>query len=71
VLSKTDEATTNFVLEMSKAQLRGEDHIPIHPRAGRKQFVFGEPLMWPELLKMLPMRMCELHEWRRNVRSLG
>jgi hypothetical protein len=41
VLSKEDEATAEFVVEtkLTKAQLRGEDPIPIHPGAGRKPFV--------------------------------
>jgi hypothetical protein len=56
VLSKEDEATAEFVVEtnLTKGQLRGEDQIPIHPGAGRKPFVLGEPLMWPELMQMVP-----------------
>ena len=30
---------------------------------GKKKFVLGEPLIWPELLLFLPMRMAELHKW--------
>jgi hypothetical protein len=64
VLSKEDEATAEFVAEtkLTKAQLRGEVPIPIHPGVGRKPFVIGEPLMWPEFLNMLPTRIRELHE---------
>jgi hypothetical protein len=64
VLSKEDEATAMFVAEtkLIKAQLRGEVPIRIHPGAEREPFVMGEPLMWPELLNMLPTRMRELHE---------
>jgi hypothetical protein len=64
VLSKEDEVMTNFVVEtkLTKSQLRGEDPIPIHPGAGRKPFVCGEPLMWPEVLNMLPTKMCGLHK---------
>jgi hypothetical protein len=73
VLSKEDEATNDFVMEteLTKAQLRGEDHIPIHPGAARKKIVLGEPLMWPELVKMLPMRMRELHKWYLKASADG
>ena len=62
VLSKEDEATAQFVEEtrLTKRQLQG-DEIGIHPGASRKLFVMGQPLMWPELIDMLPMRMRELH----------
>jgi hypothetical protein len=65
VLSKEDEAMADFMLETkpTKAQLRVQDHIPIHPGLGIKQFVLGEPLIWPELLKMLPTRIYGLHRW--------
>jgi hypothetical protein len=65
VLSKENAAMANFMVEtkLTKAQLRGEDNIPIHLGAAREQFVLGEPLMWPELVKMLPTRMYELHQW--------
>ena len=64
VLSKEDEATAQFVEEscLTKGQLQG-DEIAIHPGAGRKPFLMGQPLMWSELIDMLPMRMCELHQW--------
>jgi len=64
VLSKEDEATSQFVEEMhlTKGQLQG-DEIAIHPGAGRKPFLMGQPLMCSELIDMLPMRMCELHQW--------
>jgi hypothetical protein len=50
VLSKEDEAKVKFVAEtkLTKAQLRGEVPIPIHLGAGRKSFIMGETLMWPE-----------------------
>ena len=65
MLSKEDEATAQFVEEtrLTKGQLRGEDEVPLHPRAGRKPFVMGQPLMWTELIDMLPTRMRELHQW--------
>jgi hypothetical protein len=46
VLSKENEATAELVAEMklTKAQLQAKDPIPIHPGAGRKPFVMGEPL---------------------------
>ena len=56
VLSKENEATAQFVEEthLTKGQLK---EVPIHGGSGRKPFVLGEPLMWPELIDMLPMRM--------------
>ena len=65
MLSKEDKGTADFVVEtsLSKAQLRRDERILIHPGVGRKEFKLGEPLMWPEFLKMLPTRMCELHDW--------
>jgi hypothetical protein len=73
VLSKEDEATAEFVVEIKliKAQLRGEVPIPIHPWAGRKPFVMRESLIWPELLNMLPTRMHELHEWYMRATADG
>ena len=73
VLSKEDEATAEFVVEtgLSKGQLQGDEQVPIHPGSGRKLFVLGQPLMWPELLQMLPTRMCELHEWYIKSSSVG
>ena len=64
MLSKEDEATTQFVEEtnLTKGQLLG-DEIPLHPGAGRKPFVMGQPLIWPELIDKLPTRMRELHQW--------
>ena len=58
VLSKEDEATAQFVEEtrLTKGQLQG-DEIAIYPRVGRKPFVMGQPLMWPKLIDMLPVRM--------------
>ena len=43
VLSKEDEATAEFVKETNliKAQLLGEEKIPVHQGAGRKPFVLG------------------------------
>ena len=63
VLSKEDEATAQFVEEsrLPKGQLQG-DEIAIHPGAGRKPFVMRQPLMWLELIDMLPTRMRELHQ---------
>ena len=65
MLSKEDEATAQFVEEtnLTKGQLRGEDEVTLHPGAGRKPFIMGHTLMWPELIDMLPTRMCELHQW--------
>ena len=65
MLSKEDEATAQFVEEtnLTKGQLRGEDEVMLHPGAGRKPFIMGHTLMWPELIDMLPTRMCELHQW--------
>jgi hypothetical protein len=64
VLSKENESIADFVVEtkLTKAQLQGEDNIPIHPRQPEKRIILGEPLMWPELVKLLPMRMRQLHE---------
>ena len=64
VLLKEDEATTEFVVgtNLSKGQLQGNEEVPTHPGSGRKPFFMREPLIWPELLHMLPTRMCELHD---------
>jgi hypothetical protein len=72
VLSKEDEVTAQFVEEtrLTKGQLQG-DEIAIHPGAGRKLFVMGQPLMWPELIDMLPMRMHELHQWYMKASAEG
>ena len=72
VLSKEDEATTQFVEEtnLTKGQLLG-DEIPLHPGAGRKPFVMGQPLMWPELIDMVPTRMHELHQWYMKASAEG
>jgi hypothetical protein len=54
VLSKEDEATADFVVEMklTKSQLRGEDPIPIHLGVGRKLFVCREPLSSPYVARV-------------------
>ena len=59
MLSKEDEATAEFVKEtnLTKAQLLGQEKIPVHQGAGRKPFVLGGPLMWPELIDTLPTKM--------------
>ena len=43
VLSKEDEATAKFVKEtnLTKAQLLGQEKIPVHQGVGRKPFVLG------------------------------
>jgi hypothetical protein len=43
VLSKEDEATTDFVVEtnLSRGQLGGDEQVPIHPRSVRKPFILG------------------------------
>ena len=63
VLSKEDEALAEFVAEigLTKAQLEGKENVPVHEGEGRKPFVLGQPLMWPELINRLPTRMRELH----------
>jgi len=73
VLSKEDETTTEFVVEtgLSKGQLHANEQVLIHPGSGRKPFVMGEPLMWPELFDMLPTRMRELHQWYMKATSKG
>ena len=65
VLSKEDEGTVEFIKEtnLTKSQLLGREKIPVHQGAGRKPFVTGEPLMWPELIDTLPTRMHEFHKW--------
>jgi len=63
VLSKENVAMADFVVDMTltKDQLRGR--IMSRFTQGRqKTIVLKEPLMWPEFLKMLPMRMYELHQ---------
>ena len=57
--------------KLTIAQLRGEDHIPIHPREGREELVLGEPLIWAELLQMQPTRMCELNQWYMKQSAEG
>jgi len=56
---------------LTKGQLRGEDEVPIHPGAGRKPFVMRQPLMWLELIDMLPTRMRELHQWYMKLSAEG
>jgi hypothetical protein len=46
--------------DLTRAQLLGE---ALQDARGRKKFVLGEPLIWPELLPFLPTRMAELHKW--------
>ena len=46
--------------DLTRAQLLGE---ALQNARGKKKFVLGEPLIWPELLSFLPMRMAELHKW--------
>jgi len=62
---KYTEDTAEFVkvTNHTKAQLLGHEKIPVHQGAGRKPFVLGEPLMWPELIDTLPTRMREFHQW--------
>ena len=73
MLSKEDEATADFVVtsKLTKAQLRGDEEILIHQGASRKLFIMGEPLIWPELLHMLPMKMHELHQWYMKLFEVG
>ena len=73
MLLKEDEATTEFVVgtNLSKGQLQGNEEVPTHPGSGRKPFVMREPLIWPELLHMLPTRMRELHDWYMKATSKG
>ncbi|RLN07527.1 hypothetical protein C2845_PM11G18360 [Panicum miliaceum] len=73
VLSKEDEATAEFVMEtnIKKAQPRGEVEVPKHPGLGTKPFKLGEPLMWPELVDMLPTRIRELHQWYLKAATDG
>ena len=56
---------------LSKAQLQGKEKVPVHEGAGKKPFVLGEPLMWPELIDMLPTRMHELHNLYLKYSSEG
>jgi hypothetical protein len=49
--------------ESHKSSTPRGDSNPDSPRVGRKLFVLGEPLLWPELVEMLPTRMHELHKW--------
>ena len=72
VLSKEDEATAEFVKEtnLTKGQLLG-DEILLHLGVGRKPFVMGQPLMWPELIDKLPTRMLELHQWYLKAYAEG
>jgi len=46
--------------DLTRAQLLGE---ALQNARGKKKFVLGEPLIWPELLPFLPTRMAELHKW--------
>lgn len=65
MLSEKDTATAQFVLEsgLTKAQLLEGAEIELHLGANKKPFVLGEPLMWEELIPMLPTRIRELHAW--------
>ena len=46
--------------DLTRAQLLGE---ALQNARGKKKFVLGEPLIWPELLSFLPTRMTEFHKW--------
>ena len=72
MLSKEDEATAEFVKEtnLTKGQLLG-DEILLHLGVGRKPFVMGQPLMWPELIDRLPTRMRVLHQWYMKACAEG
>jgi len=56
---------------LSKAQLQGKEKVPIHEGSGRKPFVLGEPLMWPELIDRLPTRMRELYQCNLKYSAEG
>jgi len=56
---------------LTKAKLEGKGKVPVHEGAGRKPFVLGQPLMWPELIDRLPTRMRELHNWCTKYSSEG
>ena len=60
VLSKKDEATAEFVVQsnLSKAQLRGDEQVPIHLGSSRKLFVLVEPLMHGQTFFRCYQREC-------------
>lgn len=73
VLSKTKQTMIDFVYDtnLTKAQLRGEDDIPIHPGAGRTTFELGKHLVWQHLIRYLPTRMHDLHCWYMKASAQG
>lgn len=64
VLSKDEQLMADFVLTtgLTREQILGAPIEP-HQGGGRKKFVLGEPLMWPELIRLLPTRMRQFYEW--------
>ena len=54
---------------LTKARLEGKENVQVHEGEGRKPFVLGQPLMWPELIDRLPTRMRELHNWYMKYSS--
>ena len=65
VQSTQEEAMADFVTgsTLTKGQIQGTEEIPVHEGAQRKKFVIGEPLIWPQLVPLLPTKMWRLHEW--------
>ena len=65
VQSTQDEEMAEFLLgtTLTKGQIQGTEKILIHEGAQKKNFALGEPLIWPELVSLLPTKMWKLHEW--------
>nr|XP_034600007.1 uncharacterized protein LOC117860741 [Setaria viridis] len=73
VLSKFDKNLTEFSKDtnLTPAQLRGEDDIPMHPMPAKWKYEYGKLLVWPQLVKHLPTKMYKLHEWYVEATTQG
>ena len=73
VLSTDEQQIEDFVRAsgLTREQLFGEAPIERHEERGRKKFVLGEPLMWPELIRELPTRMHQFHQWYMKASASG
>lgn len=62
VQSDGDGLVAQFVAKasISKGQLLGQE--PVDTTPSRKEYVYWEPLVWPELVPHLRMRMYEVHK---------
>ena len=72
VLSKEEQILADFMRTtgLTREQILGAP-IEAHQGGGQKPFVMGEPLIWPELIPLLPTRMRQFHEWYMKASADG